>query len=109
MKENDNFEKIKEKKDRQNAAKAERKIKIVGDSIGHSINFKRIEKEVGKVSALGKEGPGAKYDRAYGSQYDHRAQFPNNNPPTSGQRQSRHLDHLIICHKCNQPKESSSN
>ena len=59
--------------------KAERKMMIVGDSIFHSMNFEMIETEVGKVSAPGKEGPGAKYDRAYGSRYDHKAQFPNNN------------------------------
>ena len=76
VKEKEHVEKKKEKKDRQ---KAEKKIKIVGDSIVHSMNFERVEKEVGKVSVPGKEGPGAKYNRAYGSRYDHKAQFPNNN------------------------------
>ena len=72
-------EKKKAKKDKQRNNIAERKIKILGDSIVHSLDFDKVEKVVGKVSVPGKEGPGAKYDRAYGSKYDPKAQFPNNN------------------------------
>ena len=73
------YQKKKEKKERQRNEKVERKIKIVGDSIVHSMDFEKVEKLFGKVSVPGKEGPGAKYDRAYGSKYDPHAQFPNNN------------------------------
>ena len=75
----ENNQKKKKKREKQRNEKVERKIKIVGDSIVHSLDFEKVEKLVGKVSVPGKEGPGAKYDRAYGSRYDPKAQFPNNN------------------------------
>ena len=68
-----------DKKIKQRNKKGWNKVKIVGDSIVHSVDFAKVESVVGKISAPGKEGPGAKYDRAYGSKYDPRAQFPNNN------------------------------
>ena len=69
----------KEKKRKQRNEKAERRVKIVGDSIVHSMDFDKVEKVVGKVSVPGKKSPGAKHDRAYGSKYDPKAQYPNNN------------------------------
>ena len=73
-------DKRKEKKERQkNKRSSAKKLKIVGDSIVNSINMNILKESIGPVSAPGLSGPEAKYNRAYGSKYDPRALFPNNN------------------------------
>jgi hypothetical protein len=71
--------KNKNKERRINKISKRNEIMIIGDSIVHNMDVKQVEETVGPVLVPGMSGPEAKFNRAYGSKYDCKAKFPNNN------------------------------